>query len=170
VDHAGDRLAFLDQRDVDRELAVARNELLGAVERIDQPEAAARNLRQRARRGRLLGDHRDLRGELGERLEDKVLGRLVGLGDRRGVLLVAHFDLLALDVVAEDHLAGALGDQAQDRQQVLCFAWLVHGGLAHGGSSPTPPVLSAPACPAKGKVTGTRFLGLDALNPEFSPG
>ena len=35
------RSAFVNQRDVHRELAVPREELLGAVERIDQPVAAA---------------------------------------------------------------------------------------------------------------------------------
>src|SRR6185437_2351069 len=38
VDHAEDRDAGADQPDVDGELAVAADELLGAVERVDEPE------------------------------------------------------------------------------------------------------------------------------------
>src|SRR3546814_10372104 len=41
VHHAGGWLAVLDEGDVHRELAVAVEELLGAVERVDQPEAVA---------------------------------------------------------------------------------------------------------------------------------
>jgi hypothetical protein len=42
VDDAGHRLSMLDQRDVDGELAVARQKLLGPVERIDEEEALRR--------------------------------------------------------------------------------------------------------------------------------
>src|SRR3546814_8536333 len=41
VHQAGGWLAVLDEGDVHRELAVAVEELLGAVERVDQPEAVA---------------------------------------------------------------------------------------------------------------------------------
>ena len=39
ADHAEQRPAMLDERDVDGELAVAAEKLLGPVERIDEPES-----------------------------------------------------------------------------------------------------------------------------------
>ena len=39
IHHAHDRLAVFDDRDVDGELSVLVDELLGAVERVDQREA-----------------------------------------------------------------------------------------------------------------------------------
>ncbi len=39
IDHAQHRFALLNQRDIDREFAIALDELFGAVERIDQPVA-----------------------------------------------------------------------------------------------------------------------------------
>ena len=68
-----------------------------------------------ARGDRLLGDHGDLRGELGQTLEDQRLGRLVGDRDRRGVGLGADRDLVA--IVLEDHRAGALGERHDLGQQ-----------------------------------------------------
>ena len=64
---------------------------------------------------RLLGDHGDLRGELGQTLEDQRLGRLVGDRDRRGVGLGADRDLVA--IVLQDQRTGALGERHDLGQQ-----------------------------------------------------
>src|SRR3546814_13472187 len=69
VHHAGGWLAVLDEGVVPRELAVAVEELLGAVERVAQPEAVA-------------FDHRLLAGRHGGRTR-VVLGKS---GSRRGTL------------------------------------------------------------------------------------
>ena len=115
--HAEHRLARLDQGDVDRELAVFAQELLGAIERVDQPERAVGDLRHVACGDRLLRDHRNLGSQLGEPGEDHRLGGLVGGGHRRGVGLGAHRHVAV--VVLEDHRAGALGQHHDLGQQMI---------------------------------------------------
>ncbi len=94
MDDAEDRDAVLDEADIDGELAVAVDELLGAVERVDEPEEGRRRNRQAVRRRMLLGDDRDVRRRRGESLEDQRLGMLVGKGHRRGVVLAADGEIL----------------------------------------------------------------------------
>ena len=61
IDQAEARAAVLDQGDVDGKVGALLDELLGAVERIDQEEARAE--RRRAIGGNLLRHHRNVRGE-----------------------------------------------------------------------------------------------------------
>ena len=71
-----DRFVVTDQRDVDRELAVAVDEFLGAVERIDQPEIVppVPDVRCVLSR-RLFREHGNVRGELVQpRAQDVVRG------------------------------------------------------------------------------------------------
>src|SRR3546814_13833193 len=78
-------------------------------ERVDQPEAVALDDGCLAGRHGLLGDHRDIRRQGVERAEDEGLGGLVGLGDRRGVVLPAHLDLRGLHVRSEGRRVGTDG-------------------------------------------------------------
>ena len=64
MDHAEQWPPTLDERDIDGELAIAAEEFLGPVERVDQPEALlgkALARWQAAERGSLLGDDWDAR-------------------------------------------------------------------------------------------------------------
>ena len=73
MDDAEARPAALDQRDVDGELALVLDELLGAVERIDQPERAAVDRRDLPGRDFLLGDDGITVGDLAaKRLQDQL--------------------------------------------------------------------------------------------------
>ena len=74
ADHPEHRFAVFDQRDVDRELAVAADELLGAVERVDQPVALpVPTLFERWRLG-FLGNHRHIGRQLVEAFHDDAMG------------------------------------------------------------------------------------------------
>jgi hypothetical protein len=78
------------------ELAVAADEFLGPVERIDEPEQPVMG-RDAAGSCLLLGDHRDLRRQLAQVAQDHRLGALVGLGHRRRIFLAAHREIGAVD-------------------------------------------------------------------------
>ena len=81
------------QPDIDGEFVMPRDEALGAVERIDQPEARRRaSLQARDRCLFLFGDHRDIRRGLFERGDDETLGLFVGQGHGRFVGLVPHVE------------------------------------------------------------------------------
>src|SRR5271157_2510892 len=97
VDRAGDRPSLLDQRDIDRELAVAGDEFLRPVERIDQQESlpAGDGL---ALRRRFFRDDRYLRDGAGEVLADDGLRALVGERDRAAVVLGANAAVLRVDL------------------------------------------------------------------------
>jgi hypothetical protein len=79
MDNTEDGHAVLDEGDVHGEAATFLDEFLGAVERIDQPEAAAEGggIGEFA----FLGDDGDLRVASGERVEDEVMGGEIGLGE-----------------------------------------------------------------------------------------
>jgi len=81
-DDAERRTAISDQADVDGEIIAALYELAGAVERIDQEEAAV-EFRHTAFRHALLANHRDRRGSCGHALGDQHFRGAVGIGDRR---------------------------------------------------------------------------------------
>ncbi len=72
----------LDQGDVDRELAVALDELLGAVERIDQPEPSPDHFRRQAGDGFLFRDDWNVGRKRAQHRQDYRLGRRIGSGDR----------------------------------------------------------------------------------------
>ena len=84
ADRAQHRAAVAHQADVDGEIVAPGGELLGAVQRIDQPEAVG------ARRDDpgghlLLGDHRQVGGRRPQAAHDQRLGGAVRLGDGGGV-------------------------------------------------------------------------------------
>ena len=110
VDDAQHRLARSDQCDIDGELAIAADELLGTVQGVDEPEAATADLGQPPGGYALLGDDGDARRQGFQRLDDEPLGGLVGFGDRRGIRLRTYREIATVD--AHDHLARPLGDAA----------------------------------------------------------
>jgi hypothetical protein len=150
VDHAGNRPCCLDEGDVDREFAVAGDELLGAVERIDEEEPPRRPGNGAARH-RLLGNHRNLRREPSKSGQDDLLRRDVRRGHWRGIGLERH--LRPAIVESEDDLSGLPGqrDQAgkegtggRDLRHAL-FRELQSLGNFHPGS---PRVTSPPRQPS----------------------
>ena len=94
--HAEFRAARIDERDVDREFAVALDEFLRAVERIDKPEQRIEG-RNAAERRLLFGDHGDLGRQFGKAPEDHRFGPFIGFGDRRRVGLAAHREIGPID-------------------------------------------------------------------------
>ena len=98
------RPSVLDQADQHRELAVARDELPGAVERVDQPEARRRRGKPRLRHG-FLGDDRDVGKRRRQHLDDDPLGSEIGLGDRCLVVLLRHLERVGID--AHDRFAAS---------------------------------------------------------------
>ncbi len=80
---AGNRGAVFDQRDVDREFAVTRDELARAIERIDQHEGARR--RRLGARHILLGDHRQVGAGGSEAGHDGIVRGKVCLGQRGSI-------------------------------------------------------------------------------------
>ena len=125
MDRAERRHAPVDQRDVDRELAVAGDELAGAVERVDEPEAAPVDGRDLAARGPFLGDDGDVRRQLPERRDDQPLGVLVGVGDGAAVGLGRHREIAAID--GHDLRPRGDGDVANGGEQRLTPA---HGKVS----------------------------------------
>ena len=129
LDHAEDRHAVFDERDVDGELAVALQELAGAVERVDQPEARpAAALFQRDRVCGLLRQHRDLRRQPRQAVDDAAVRGEVGGGDRAGIGLGAHGEVVAV-VHRHDRDAGVAGDGDHAFAQDL----IQHGAAASRG-------------------------------------
>ena len=80
--HAEHRLAIFDQGDIDRELVIALDELLGAIERIDQPQTRPGATFFIADGGRLLRQHRDIRRQRPQPRADERMGGAVGFGQR----------------------------------------------------------------------------------------
>ena len=80
-DRRRDRPARRDERDVDAVLALAVQEVSGAVERVDEKEEVARQDRV----GGLLGDGGHLRPGLGEAAQDQLLGGEIGRRRRAAV-------------------------------------------------------------------------------------
>ncbi len=77
------RPALFHQRDIDGKLSVAREKLLGAVQRIHKPEGSVPdNIWKITCRGRLFRDDRYVGRQLPERVQDKGLAGLVGSRDR----------------------------------------------------------------------------------------
>ena len=77
----------LDQRDVHRELAVARQELARAIERIDEPVAAPLAAHREGDLRGLLRQHRQLGREPSQLLHDQPVRTQVGSGERRVICL-----------------------------------------------------------------------------------
>ena len=115
--HAKDRLAPFDQGNVDGELALPVNELLGAIQRIDQPERPRIDIRDMAGSDPLLRDHRYLGRQLRQARQDYGFGCLVRSGNGRSVRLRAHRHIAL--VVLEDHHAGAVRERDDLGQETI---------------------------------------------------
>ncbi|MNJ25595.1 hypothetical protein D3C77_200450 [compost metagenome] len=98
---------MVDQRDIDGELAVAGDELLGAIQRIHQPVAGPAAPRLHRLGVRLFRQHRDIRRQPGQRLHDHLVSPLIGGGERTLVLLVLHRKGLTVD--GQDGVTGGAG-------------------------------------------------------------
>ena len=97
------RNAALDQPDVDSVIVAAPDELLGPVERIDK-EIGVVVRRDSAGSDLLFGDHRHAGRGSRKGREDHQLGRPIGFGDRRPVLLRLNLEAATHD--RQDRFAG----------------------------------------------------------------
>src|ERR1700741_4410584 len=119
--HAVHGLRIFDERDVDRELAVLRNELLGPGQGVDQEKPPA-DLRRTARGDFFLGDDGGARLDGPQPLQDQLLRFLVGAGPRRFVRFCPRFRTLA--VMSEDQAPGIVrgfGQRAGQRRHGTHF-------------------------------------------------
>ncbi len=117
MDGAYQGRGIFHQSNVDGEFTVTADELLGAVQGVDEKKGRAFDLRHAPFGHALLCNHRNLGRDLGQRLEDQLLGTLVGLRDRSRVALGA--DVEAGTVDGEDFSPGALGNLHQRRAQTV---------------------------------------------------
>jgi len=105
VNQTGRGPAVLDERDIDRELPVPLQELLGAVERVHGPELAP--VAPQFVGGFLDGffrQHRDAGKPLAEPRRDQPVRAQVRLGDGGAVLFSPRLDVGVIDL--HDHCAG----------------------------------------------------------------
>src|SRR5208337_4684747 len=100
IGHAQDRHSILGQRDRNAELGYALDELLGPVERIDDPYPA--RLEPRAVVGGFLGEPSVIRKIRPQDLFDRAVGLEVGAGDRVVPSLQAQLVGPALPVAAQN--------------------------------------------------------------------
>ncbi len=118
------RAPVADERDVDGELPVATDELLGAVDRVDHPEACA-HIRNMPSRNSLLCNDRYLGSQPTQAGEDDLLGQTVGRGDRRFITLGLHAEIGLVDA---HHDAARFADQ---RDQVVHQRGKIKIGMFH---------------------------------------
>ena len=78
IDRAQYRHTVFDQGDIDGEFAIAADKFLGAVERIDQPEASARDIGNVACGNGFFGDDRYVWSQLAQPLHDQGFSGFVG--------------------------------------------------------------------------------------------
>ena len=95
ADHAEQHASRLHQRHVDGEFAAAGDELLGAIQRVHQPPAPPAGTLGERNRAAFLGEHRDLRRQRRQPLDQHSVGSQVGGGHRRIVGLVLYGQLVA---------------------------------------------------------------------------
>ncbi|MDV7399972.1 hypothetical protein RZS08_51630, partial [Arthrospira platensis SPKY1] len=88
---------------------------LGAVERVDQPEARC-DRRHLPSGHRLLGDHRHIRRQCSQRWQDESFRPLVRLGHRRGIILAPNREVRRVDL--HDQLARSADDGQQVFEQI----------------------------------------------------
>ena len=115
ADHAEQRHAIVEQGDVDGKFVAAVDEFLGAVERVDQEEAAIECWCRHI--GALFGQSGDAGRQPRQPIGDDAVGRQIGLGDRRAVGLAVHTHPAAVD--RQDRRTG-LGHQFGQRLQQRC--------------------------------------------------
>ena len=119
VDHAEHRPMVVDQRDVDRELAVAIDEFLGAVQRIDQPVAVPAGCVPRSPADRTSSEMIGISGVSAcQAGDDAVMRGEIGLRQRRLVVFALHVEIGRVDF--EDRAAGILGERDDGFDQVIC--------------------------------------------------
>ncbi len=128
-------LAVRDQRDIDGEVGAPVDELLGAVQGIDEEEAGGQLGGAVARL--LLGDHADGGAKLLQRREDHRLGLAVGLRHRARIGFELHRGAFA--VMAHDGRAGAGGgiDEGRGEGAIVepvrgrrcCVSWGGQGSM-----------------------------------------
>ncbi len=123
VNYAEDRLVVLDERDVDRELAIAIDELLGAVEGIDEPVRIPAAALLETRESRFLRQDGQIGGQLLQSRDNEVMRRHVRPGDRRFIVLCLYIEIGRVNF--EDRLAG-LGGQGNKRINEL---WQIHSTI-----------------------------------------
>jgi hypothetical protein len=82
ANHSERRPAALDERDIYGELAVLRQELPGAVERVDEPVGRPRGADAGIGQAAFLGDDRQLRSQASQAVQEDAVRRQVGLGER----------------------------------------------------------------------------------------
>ena len=106
---------LLDERDVHRELAVALQEFLRAVERVDEPEARPSTTRRGIGRRGFFRQHGQRSVERSDSLRDDPVRDLVRLGQRRTVVLELHGEIAG--VYLEDRVSRGAGDRAEPLEQ-----------------------------------------------------
>jgi len=102
----------VDQRDIDCEFAVAVDELLGAIQGVDQPVTLPLPALLERRQSLFFGDDRYVRCQLPESGDDAVMRCQVGLCQRRFVAFFLNVEICRVDF--EDRLA-SFGGQGNDR-------------------------------------------------------
>ena len=109
ADHAQYRAVLADQGDIHGKFTVALDELLGAIQRVDQPELVPAAALLEGYRGRFLGPDRNIGRQLVQLGEDELVGRAVGRSQRRTVVLGLDGEVFPL-VDFHDGVAGRAGD------------------------------------------------------------
>ncbi|KAG1083663.1 hypothetical protein G6F40_014699 [Rhizopus arrhizus] len=167
--HAEGGRALVDQGDVDAELAVALDELAGAVQRVDQPVRAPVATLLPWHLRRFLGQDRKLRGQLLQALFDHLVGGQVGRGDRAVVILDPHVE--ATGIHLHDGLSGFLGDGdgrlAQVRGQLDHRAPCSHWRAMNSAASERPSEKSSRSISWS---SSARFHGTTSSSSGSSPG
>ena len=108
VNDAGGWMSMFDERDIDGELAVATEELFGAVERIDEEEHAGRDVGIVSGGATFLRDDGNAGRDDVQPRDDVSFRVFVGDGDGRLVGLLAVLDFTS--VVAHDQCTGVARD------------------------------------------------------------
>jgi hypothetical protein len=111
VHHAQHRAVAINERDIDGEFAVAVDEFLGAVERIDQPETRPGRARTVIQLRGFLGQYRNVGRELVQARDDHIVRGAVGLGQGRAVVLLGDLETALVDI--ENPAPGGDGDGAR---------------------------------------------------------
>src|SRR5262245_21862401 len=87
INNARKRYSIPDKSDVDREFLSLVDEFLGAIERVDEEEGFAVDIRNSAGRYGFFCDDRDIRIATGKMRENDLLGARIGDGHRTRILL-----------------------------------------------------------------------------------
>ncbi len=113
----------MDQGDVDREFPVALDELLGAVERIHEPEPFPAAAFLVGKSAGFLRDNRNVRCDAGKPIENDGVRAPVGFGERGRVVLHVDGEFGPVD------LQHGLPRGAGDRVHFLNLDGIQHGAV-----------------------------------------